>query len=108
MVRVSRELCIALKRKLSKEKQGFLYVDIVITFLLCDRCDFFVVGYIPLSSVLSVALPGGGISSYAGQQGAAGRSLEACLDQAVEDVPKERHRLTPVYLGATAGMRLLQ
>uniref|UniRef100_A0A8D3D411 Ectonucleoside triphosphate diphosphohydrolase 2 n=1 Tax=Scophthalmus maximus TaxID=52904 RepID=A0A8D3D411_SCOMX len=51
---------------------------------------------------------GGGISSYAGQQGAAGRSLEACLDQAVEDVPKERHRLTPVYLGATAGMRLLQ
>ncbi|XP_056288467.1 ectonucleoside triphosphate diphosphohydrolase 2 isoform X2 [Pseudoliparis swirei] len=50
---------------------------------------------------------GGGISSYAGQQGAAGRSLEACLDQAVKDIPKERHRLTPVYLGATAGMRLL-
>ncbi|KAJ4926558.1 hypothetical protein JOQ06_008731, partial [Pogonophryne albipinna] len=51
---------------------------------------------------------GKGISSYAGQQGAAGRSLEACLDQAVEDIPKERHPRTPVYLGATAGMRLLQ
>ncbi|KAI4816849.1 hypothetical protein KUCAC02_009150 [Chaenocephalus aceratus] len=51
---------------------------------------------------------GEGISSYAGRQGAAGRSLEACLDQAVEDIPKERHPCTPVYLGATAGMRLLQ
>ncbi|KAF3702275.1 Ectonucleoside triphosphate diphosphohydrolase 2 [Channa argus] len=50
---------------------------------------------------------GGGISSYAGQRGAAGQSLEACLDQAVKDIPKERHHLTPVYLGATAGMRLL-
>ncbi|XP_037609743.1 ectonucleoside triphosphate diphosphohydrolase 2 isoform X1 [Sebastes umbrosus] len=50
---------------------------------------------------------GGGISSYAGQIGAAGQSLEACLNQAVKDIPKERHQLTPVYLGATAGMRLL-
>ncbi|XP_062867203.1 ectonucleoside triphosphate diphosphohydrolase 2 [Trichomycterus rosablanca] len=50
---------------------------------------------------------GGGISSYAGQPGAAGRSLEACLKQAVQDIPPERHHLTPVYLGATAGMRLL-
>ncbi|KAI3361687.1 hypothetical protein L3Q82_002049 [Scortum barcoo] len=50
---------------------------------------------------------GGGISSYAGQQGGAAQSLETCLDQAVKNIPKERHRLTPVYLGATAGMRLL-
>ncbi|KAM8828901.1 ectonucleoside triphosphate diphosphohydrolase 2 [Spinachia spinachia] len=50
---------------------------------------------------------GGGIASYAGRQGAAGQSLEACLDHAVKDIPKERHQLTPVYLGATAGMRLL-
>ncbi|KAM3599181.1 uncharacterized protein V6R79_001438 [Siganus canaliculatus] len=50
---------------------------------------------------------GGGISSYAGQRGAAGRSLEACLDRAVKVIPKDRHQLTPVYLGATAGMRLL-
>ncbi|KAM9820545.1 ectonucleoside triphosphate diphosphohydrolase 2 [Neosynchiropus ocellatus] len=51
---------------------------------------------------------GGGISSYAGQPGEAGKSLEMCLDQAVLDVPKERRQMTPVYLGATAGMRLLQ
>ncbi|KAM8744333.1 ectonucleoside triphosphate diphosphohydrolase 2 [Acanthopagrus schlegelii] len=50
---------------------------------------------------------GGGISSYAGQPGSAGQSLEACLNQAVKDIPKERHRSTLVYLGATAGMRLL-
>lgn len=51
---------------------------------------------------------GKGISSYAGQNGAAGMSLEKCLDQAVKDIPKEKHQNTPVYLGATAGMRLLK
>ncbi|XP_053229958.1 ectonucleoside triphosphate diphosphohydrolase 2 isoform X1 [Podarcis raffonei] len=50
---------------------------------------------------------GGGISSYVADPSAAGRSLEACLDQAQNDVPKERHAATPLYLGATAGMRLL-
>ncbi|KAL2099473.1 hypothetical protein ACEWY4_003867 [Coilia grayii] len=50
---------------------------------------------------------GGGISSYAGQPGAAGRSLEECLNNAKKEIPKARHQLTPVYLGATAGMRLL-
>lgn len=54
------------------------------------------------------ARSGEGISSYAGQKGAAGQSLEACLDQAVNDIPKDKHRSTPVYLGATAGMRLLE
>ncbi|XP_017281005.1 ectonucleoside triphosphate diphosphohydrolase 2 [Kryptolebias marmoratus] len=52
-------------------------------------------------------IDGGGISSYAGQAGAAGQSLEACLDQAVNYIPEDRHHSTPVYLGATAGMRLL-
>ncbi|XP_071759649.2 ectonucleoside triphosphate diphosphohydrolase 2-like [Centroberyx gerrardi] len=50
---------------------------------------------------------GGGISSYAGVCGGAARSLEPCLEQAMKDIPKSRHHLTPVYLGATAGMRLL-
>lgn len=68
--------------------------------LLCNLMFFFVNLFITHS--------GGGISSYAGQQGAAGKSLEACLDQAVKDIPKDRHQLTPVYLGATAGMRLLR
>ncbi|KAJ8285675.1 hypothetical protein GJAV_G00029650 [Gymnothorax javanicus] len=50
---------------------------------------------------------GGGISSYEGEKGGAARSLEDCLNQAVRDIPKSRHWQTPVYLGATAGMRLL-
>ncbi|XP_014026890.2 ectonucleoside triphosphate diphosphohydrolase 2 isoform X1 [Salmo salar] len=45
---------------------------------------------------------GGGISSYAGERGGAGSSLEPCLKQTLQDIPKSRHRLTPVYLGATA------
>lgn len=51
---------------------------------------------------------GGGISSYADNPSSAGQSLVACLDQALRDVPKERHVGTPLYLGATAGMRLLK
>lgn len=50
---------------------------------------------------------GGGISSYASQPGGAAHSLEPCLEQALKDIPKSRHHLTPMYLGATAGMRLL-
>ncbi|XP_072310497.1 ectonucleoside triphosphate diphosphohydrolase 2 [Eucyclogobius newberryi] len=51
---------------------------------------------------------GGGISSYAAERGGAARSLELCLDQALRDVPEERRASTPLYLGATAGMRLLR
>ncbi|MBV99015.1 Ectonucleoside triphosphate diphosphohydrolase 2, partial [Eschrichtius robustus] len=50
---------------------------------------------------------GGGISSYADSPSGAGQSLVECLNQALRDVPKERHAGTPLYLGATAGMRLL-
>ncbi|CAJ1068694.1 ectonucleoside triphosphate diphosphohydrolase 2-like isoform X2 [Xyrichtys novacula] len=50
---------------------------------------------------------GGGISSYAGVRGGAAKSLEACMDRAVKEIPKFRHQQTPLYLGATAGMRLL-
>ncbi|XP_075761253.1 ectonucleoside triphosphate diphosphohydrolase 2 isoform X1 [Pelodiscus sinensis] len=50
---------------------------------------------------------GGGISSYVENPSDAGKRLEPCLRQAMSDVPRERHRLTPLYLGATAGMRLL-
>ncbi|XP_075415882.1 ectonucleoside triphosphate diphosphohydrolase 2 [Tenrec ecaudatus] len=51
---------------------------------------------------------GGGISSYEYNPSQAGQSLRECLDQALQDVPKESHKGTPLYLGATAGMRLLQ
>ncbi|XP_066057663.1 ectonucleoside triphosphate diphosphohydrolase 2 isoform X2 [Chamaea fasciata] len=50
---------------------------------------------------------GPGISSYSSNPPAAGRSLEHCLNQALRDVPKEKYASTPLYLGATAGMRLL-
>ncbi|KFP83094.1 Ectonucleoside triphosphate diphosphohydrolase 2, partial [Acanthisitta chloris] len=50
---------------------------------------------------------GPGISSYSSNPPAAGTSLEHCLNQALRDVPKEKHMGTPLYLGATAGMRLL-
>ncbi|XP_068067798.1 ectonucleoside triphosphate diphosphohydrolase 2 isoform X2 [Anomalospiza imberbis] len=50
---------------------------------------------------------GPGISSYSLNPLAAGTSLEHCLNQALRDVPKEKHAGTPLYLGATAGMRLL-
>ncbi|TSV94905.1 Ectonucleoside triphosphate diphosphohydrolase 2 [Bagarius yarrelli] len=50
---------------------------------------------------------GGGISSYTGQKGGAARSLEKCMEQAMQDIPNTRHQVTPLYLGATAGMRLL-
>ncbi|XP_040011233.1 ectonucleoside triphosphate diphosphohydrolase 2-like [Xiphias gladius] len=51
---------------------------------------------------------GRGISSYIGVHGGAAESLKACLEQAVKDIPKSRHYQTPLYLGATAGMRLLK
>ncbi|KFW80886.1 Ectonucleoside triphosphate diphosphohydrolase 2, partial [Phalacrocorax carbo] len=50
---------------------------------------------------------GPGISSYSSNPLAAGTSLVHCLNQALRDVPKEKHTGTPLYLGATAGMRLL-
>uniref|UniRef100_A0A3Q3X7J5 Ectonucleoside triphosphate diphosphohydrolase 1 n=1 Tax=Mola mola TaxID=94237 RepID=A0A3Q3X7J5_MOLML len=37
----------------------------------------------------------------------AGESLRACMQDVEQQVPKKRHRQTPLYLGATAGMRLL-
>ncbi|KAM6243979.1 ectonucleoside triphosphate diphosphohydrolase 2 [Porphyrio hochstetteri] len=50
---------------------------------------------------------GPGISSYSTDPRAAGESLKSCLEQAKRDVPNEKHMDTPLYLGATAGMRLL-
>ncbi|XP_033614978.1 ectonucleoside triphosphate diphosphohydrolase 2 isoform X2 [Fukomys damarensis] len=55
----------------------------------------------------SCDVQGEGISSYADDPSKAGQSLVECLEQALRDVPMERHATTPLYLGATAGMRLL-
>ncbi|KAI1887202.1 hypothetical protein AGOR_G00203720 [Albula goreensis] len=55
----------------------------------------------------SCNVKGKGISSYAARVKEAGMSLKACMDEAKGKIPVRRHHETPVYLGATAGMRLL-
>lgn len=55
----------------------------------------------------SCKVEGPGISSYASDPKRAGESLQACMKEAERFVPNERHEETPLYLGATAGMRLL-
>ncbi|XP_019366010.1 PREDICTED: ectonucleoside triphosphate diphosphohydrolase 2-like isoform X2 [Gavialis gangeticus] len=50
---------------------------------------------------------GPGISNYSTYPEEAGNSLKACLKQAMEAIPEQQHSQTPVYLGATASMRLL-
>ncbi|NWR71100.1 ENTP1 diphosphohydrolase, partial [Centropus unirufus] len=50
---------------------------------------------------------GPGISGYSHAAEKAGPSLAQCLRQAEEVIPSKQHQETPVYLGATAGMRLL-
>lgn len=55
----------------------------------------------------SCKVKGPGISSYASDPKQAGESLKDCMKDAEQIVPSERHEETPLYLGATAGMRLL-
>ncbi|XP_016107049.1 ectonucleoside triphosphate diphosphohydrolase 1-like isoform X1 [Sinocyclocheilus grahami] len=51
---------------------------------------------------------GKGISSYSANPQGAGASLQLCMEEAKQKIPAHRHPETPVYLGATAGMRLLR
>ncbi|XP_072523971.1 ectonucleoside triphosphate diphosphohydrolase 1 isoform X2 [Salminus brasiliensis] len=51
---------------------------------------------------------GKGISSYSDDPKKAGDSLKDCMDEAKRKIPTHRHHETPLYLGATAGMRLLE
>ncbi|XP_053269340.1 ectonucleoside triphosphate diphosphohydrolase 1 isoform X2 [Pleuronectes platessa] len=60
-----------------------------------------------VEQTLSCKVDGPGISSYASAPWKAGASLTKCLEQARQKVPVKRHSETPLYLGATAGMRLL-
>jgi len=59
-------------------------------------------------SVYLFILIGDGISSYVENPQAAGESLKKCLDIAKAVIPEGQRKATPVYLGATAGMRLLR
>ncbi|NWI92929.1 ENTP8 diphosphohydrolase, partial [Pitta sordida] len=61
-----------------------------------------------VSQTLACDVQGQGISSYADDPPRAGDSLRECLDKALKAVPAEKQRDVPVYLGATAGMRLLR
>ncbi|XP_020852443.1 ectonucleoside triphosphate diphosphohydrolase 1 isoform X3 [Phascolarctos cinereus] len=51
---------------------------------------------------------GPGISGYAQNVEDVGFYLNQCMDKAQQVIPKEQQHQTPVYLGATAGMRLLR
>ena len=51
---------------------------------------------------------GAGISSYEEDPPALRPHLQVCLQEAESVVPNDKYRSTPVYLGATAGMRLIQ
>lgn len=53
-------------------------------------------------------ISGPGISSYASDPVQAGESLRGCLEEALALIPEAQHRGTPMFLGATAGMRLLR
>uniref|UniRef100_A0A673VJC6 Ectonucleoside triphosphate diphosphohydrolase 8 n=1 Tax=Suricata suricatta TaxID=37032 RepID=A0A673VJC6_SURSU len=60
-----------------------------------------------VSQALACRAKGPGISSYASNPAQAGESLQACLEEALALIPEAQHQETPMFLGATAGMRLL-
>lgn len=36
------------------------------------------------------------------------KAFKACMDNITKAIPPKKHKTTPLFLGATAGMRLLQ
>ncbi|XP_014637858.1 PREDICTED: ectonucleoside triphosphate diphosphohydrolase 8 isoform X2 [Ceratotherium simum simum] len=60
-----------------------------------------------VSQVLACQVEGPGISSYTSDPAQAGESLQGCLEEALALIPEAQHQETPMFLGATAGMRLL-
>ncbi|KAM4661973.1 ectonucleoside triphosphate diphosphohydrolase 8-like [Discoglossus pictus] len=61
-----------------------------------------------VAQALVCNVEGPGISSYANNPPEAGKSLINCLKQAMGYISQESQKETPVFLGATAGMRLLR
>ena len=51
---------------------------------------------------------GGGLTTYAEQPSNLSAPLEVCLKEAQNKIPSDKHKTTPVFLGATAGMRMLK
>ncbi|XP_058549388.1 ectonucleoside triphosphate diphosphohydrolase 8 isoform X2 [Neofelis nebulosa] len=60
-----------------------------------------------VSQALVCQAKGPGISSYASNPAQAGESLQGCLEEALALIPEAQQWKTPMFLGATAGMRLL-
>uniref|UniRef100_A0A2K6FE65 Ectonucleoside triphosphate diphosphohydrolase 8 n=1 Tax=Propithecus coquereli TaxID=379532 RepID=A0A2K6FE65_PROCO len=60
-----------------------------------------------VSQALACQVEGPGISSYTADPAQAGESLRGCLGEALALIPEAQHPGTPMFLGATAGMRLL-
>lgn len=60
-----------------------------------------------VSQALACQVEGPGISSYTSDPTQAGESLKSCLQEALALIPQTQHPVTPTFLGATAGMRLL-
>lgn len=58
--------------------------------------------------IFSYPVPGPGISSYEENPSDLAPGLRDCLTRAKDYVPKPKYSSTPVYLGATAGMRLIE
>lgn len=61
-----------------------------------------------VSQTFRCSVKGSGISSYENNPQDAPKAFEDCMLKVKEQVPKHLHESTRVYLGATAGMRLLR
>lgn len=61
-----------------------------------------------VSQTFKCDVKGPGISSYEHNTGALAKPLDECLNKVKERIPVHLHKSTSLYLGATAGMRLLR
>ncbi|NXU54552.1 ENTP3 diphosphohydrolase, partial [Turnix velox] len=61
-----------------------------------------------VSQTLKCNVKGPGISSYGNNPGALAKPFDDCMNKAKERIPLHLHQNTSIYLGATAGMRLLR
>ncbi|KFP57785.1 Ectonucleoside triphosphate diphosphohydrolase 3, partial [Cathartes aura] len=61
-----------------------------------------------VSQTFKCNVKGPGISSYESNPGALAKPFDDCLNKVKERIPVHLHKNTSVYLGATAGMRLLR
>lgn len=64
-----------------------------------------------VSEVMGCRVAGDGISEMKTdpeKDAASWRAFKSCMDEITEAVPAEKHKNTPLFLGATAGMRLLK